>query len=60
MVKNPPANAGDAGLIPGLGISSGGGNSNPFQYSSLKIPWTEDPSRLQSVGVIKSPTRLSD
>ena len=60
MVKNPPANAGDAGLIPGLGISSGGGNSNPFQHSSLKIPWTEDPSRLQSVGVIKSPTRLSD
>ena len=26
-------NTGDMGLIPGLGRSSGGGNSNPFQYS---------------------------
>ena len=31
-----PANEGDAGLIPGLGRSPGGGNSNPFQYSCLK------------------------
>ena len=32
MVKNPPANAGDAGdmgLIPGLGRSPGGGNESP-------------------------------
>ena len=32
MVKNLPANAGDArdaGLIPGLGRSPGGGNGNP-------------------------------
>ena len=39
MVKNSPANAGDAedmGLIPGLGRSSGGGNDNPFQYSYLE------------------------
>ena len=33
--KNPPANAGDAGSIPGLGISPGEGNSNPLQYSCL-------------------------
>ena len=36
VVKNLPANAGDvrsAGLIPGLGRSSGGGNGNPLQYS---------------------------
>ena len=26
----------DAGLIPGLGRSPGGGNGNPFQYSGLK------------------------
>ena len=41
MVKNPPANAGDtkdAGLIPGLGRSSGGGNGNPLQYSCLENP----------------------
>ena len=40
MVKNLPANAGDikdAGLIPGLGRSSGGHN-NPLQYSCLENP----------------------
>ena len=40
-VKNPPANAGDAGdvrSIPGLGRSSGGGNGNPLQYSCLESP----------------------
>ena len=31
-VKNPPANAGGAGLIPEVGRSPGGGNDNPFQY----------------------------
>ena len=39
VVKNPPANAGDirdAGSIPGLGRSSGGGHGNPLQYSCLK------------------------
>ena len=25
-------------------------NGNPLQYSCLKIPWTEEPGRLQSVG----------
>ena len=34
-VKNPPTNAGDVGLIPGLGRSPGGGNGNPLQYSCL-------------------------
>ena len=32
-------------------------------YSSTlawKIPWTEEPGRLQSIGDAKSPTRLSD
>ena len=41
VVKNPPANAGDigdAGLIPGSERSSGRGNGNPFQYSSLGNP----------------------
>ena len=28
MLKNPPANAGDVGLIPGLGRSPGEGNGN--------------------------------
>ena len=38
MVKNPPANAGDAGLIPGSGRSLGEGNGNPLQYSCLGNP----------------------
>ena len=33
VVKNPPANAGDAGSIPVSGRSPGGGNGNPLQYS---------------------------
>ena len=39
MVKDLPANAenaGDAGLIPGLGRSPGGGHGNPLQYSCLE------------------------
>ena len=32
VVKNPPANAGVAGSIPGLGRSPGGGNGNQIQY----------------------------
>ena len=31
MGKNPPGNAVDVGLIPGLGRSPGEGNGNPFQ-----------------------------
>ena len=38
MVENPPANAGDAGSVPGLGRSPGEGNGNPFQYSCLGNP----------------------
>ena len=39
VVKNLPANAGDSGLIIGLGRSSSGeGNGNPLQYSSLENP----------------------
>ena len=33
MVKNLPVNAGDVGLIPGLGRSPGERNGNPLQYS---------------------------
>ena len=41
MVKNLPANAGDAreaGSIPGLGTSPGEGIDNPLQYSCLENP----------------------
>ena len=50
VVKNPPANAGDMGSVPGLGRSPGGGNSKPLQYSWLEILWTEEPDNLQSIG----------
>ena len=48
--KESACNAGDQGLIPGSGRSPGEGNDNPFQYSSWRIPWTEEPSGLWSVG----------
>ena len=54
LVKNPPANAGDVrnmGLIPGSGKSPGEGHGNPLQYSSWRIPWTEEPGKLQSIGL---------
>ena len=36
MVKNPPADAADTGLIPGSGRSPGEGYGNPLQYSFLE------------------------
>ena len=56
VVKNPPANAGDlgdVGLIPGLGRSLGGGYSNPLQYLTWRILWTEEPGGY-SPGVAKN------
>ena len=41
MVKNLPSraeDAGDVGLIPGLGRSPGEGNGYPLQYSCLENP----------------------
>ena len=41
MVKDPLVNAGDirdAGWIPGLGRSPGGGHGKPLQYSCLENP----------------------
>ena len=43
-------NAGDLGLIPGLGRSPGEGNGNPFWDYCLENPRTEEPGRLQSMG----------
>ena len=46
VAKNPPANAGDMGLIPELGRSLGEGNGNPLQYLDWRIPWTEESGGL--------------
>ena len=37
VIKNPPANVGNAGSIPGLGKSPGEGNGNPLQYVCLLV-----------------------
>ena len=53
VVKNLPANAEDkrdTGSNPGSGRSSGGGHGNPLQYTGQRIPWTEEPGGLQSIG----------
>ena len=39
VVKNLPANAGDAGLIPGSERSPEEGNGNTIQCSCLEVPW---------------------
>ena len=52
VVKNSPANAGDVrdvGLVPGLGRSPRG-HGNQLVFLAWRIPWTEEPSRLQSIG----------
>ena len=50
MVKNPPADAGYAGSIPGLGRSPGGGHGTHPSILAWRIPWTEEPGGLQSTG----------
>ena len=57
--KESACNAGDPDSIPGLGRSPEVRNGNPLSYSCWRILWTEKPSRLQSMGVTKSWTRLS-
>ena len=34
-------------------MESGEGNCNPLQYSCWKIPWTEEPGGLQSIGSLR-------
>ena len=50
MVKNLPAKAGDASLIPGSGISPGEGSGNLSSILAWEIPWTEKTGGLQSTG----------
>ena len=59
MVKTLPANAGDAGLIPGSGRSPGGGQANPLQYSCLENPRDRGAWRATVHVVVKSQTPLS-
>ena len=52
-VKNLPASAGDtrdAGSIPGSGRSPGEGMATHSSIPAWRIPWTEEPGGLQSMG----------
>ena len=46
VVKNPPANTGDTGSVPGLRRSPGEENGNPLQYSCLGNPMDRGDWRL--------------
>ena len=52
-IKNPPANAADIrdmSSIPGSGRSPERGHDNLCSILSWRIPWTEGPGGLQSIG----------
>ena len=59
VVKNPPANVGEEGWIPGWGRFPGGGNGNPLQYSCLENSVDREACRGTVPGVTKSQTCLS-
>ena len=59
VVKNSPINAGDTGLIPGLGRFTGEGNSNPLQYSCQGNPMVRRAWQTIVHGIAKR-TWLSD
>ena len=54
VIKNLPANAGDVGLIPGLGKSPREGNGNPLQFSCLGNPMNRGAWQATVHGVSKS------
>ena len=47
-LKESTGSAGDAGMIPGSGRFSGGGNGTQPSIPAWKIPWTEELGGLQS------------
>ena len=59
VVKNPPANAGnirDVGSIPGSGRSLEKGMATYSSILAWRIPWIEEPGRLQSMESQKNQT----
>ena len=59
VVKNPPANAGDTGSIPGWERSPGGEHGNPLQYSCLGSPMDRGAWRATVHGIAKVQTQLN-
>ena len=60
VLMNLPANAGDAGSIPGSRRSPEEGNNNPLEYSCLGNPIDSGAWRATVHTIAKSQTRLSD
>ena len=60
VVKNLPADTGDAGSVPGLGRSPGVGNGNPHQYYCLENFMNRGARQATVHGVANSWTQLSD
>ena len=61
-VKASACKVGDPGSVPGWGRSPGEGMATHSSILAWRMPWTEEPGRLQSVGQKESDTteRLSD
>ena len=60
VVKNSACQAGDLGSIPGSERSPGEEMATYSTILAWEIPWTEEPGGLQSKGLQKSRTQLSD
>ena len=60
MVKASAYNAGDLGLIPGLGRSTGDGNGNPLHCCCLENPMDRGAWQAIVHGVTKCGSQLSD
>ena len=54
IVKNLSAKWWDPSSIPDLGRLPGEGNDNPLHILAWRIPWTEEPGGLQSIGLKES------
>ena len=62
MVKNVPASAGDVrdvNSIPGSGRSLEEDTATHSSVLAWRVPWSEEPGRLQSMGSQKSQRQLS-
>ena len=60
LVKNPPANSGDTGSIPGSGRCPGKGNGNPVQHSCLGNLMDRGAWQTMVHGVTKESVRLNN
>ena len=54
--KESACNTGDPGSIPGSGRSPGDGMATHSSILAWRIPWTDEPGGLQSLGLQESDT----